>query len=263
MSTPTVCIKIGGRVAADNDALSLFAVELVELRHRYRFVLIHGGGVEVSRISRRFHVEPVFMDGVRMTSPEEMDIVDMVLAGKVNKQLVRYLFGMGIPAVGLSGADGGLLIGEPVKAGTRTGKPKSVDPTVIQALMREGYMPVLSPVAMDAGGLGLNINADDAALAIAVALSAPLLIFISDIPGILKSDEVVPRMRPDEAEREIESGIISGGMIPKVRASAGALKKGVGGVVIGGYDEAGDLLSLIEGKCGTKIYMQEAIHEHN
>ena len=257
MSPPTVCVKLGGRAATNKAILSLFAEELASLRHMFEFILVHGGGAEVSRISRIFNIEPVFDHGVRMTSPEEMDIVDMVLAGLINKQLVRFLYGKGIKAVGLSGADGGLVIGESVNHDSRTGSPKSVDPGIIKTLLQENLLPVLSPVAMDNEGRALNINADDVAFALAAALPAHALLFISDIPGILLSNVVIPQMCPDEAEREIERGMIKGGMIPKVRASAEALKEGVGKVVIGGYEKEGDLGSLLEGRSGTMIYRKE------
>ena len=124
MSPPVVCIKLGGRVATDEKVLDDFIEELKGLLSGYDFVLIHGGGAELSRVSRIFEIEPVFSDGVRVTRAEEMDLVDMVLGGKVNKQLVRRLFAKGVGAAGLSGVDGATVVGEAIGPDTRTGKPK-------------------------------------------------------------------------------------------------------------------------------------------
>ncbi len=253
MNLPIACIKIGGRVAADEDALDIFIKELKSLQNDYNFVLVHGGGAEVSRISKIFNIEPVFSNGVRVTRAEEMDVVDMVLAGKVNKQLVRKFYAGGIKAVGLSGVDGATVIGKAVAPDTCTGKPTGIDPELLLNLTGAGLVPLVSPVSMDENGGSLNINADDVTLAIASALPAGWLVFISDIPGILKSDEVITRISPAEAEIEIDAGVITGGMIPKVRASAGALKDGVEYVVIGGYERFGDLRSLLDGSSGTTI----------
>ena len=253
MNLPVACIKIGGRVAADDKILDLFIEELKRMRDEYNFVLIHGGGAEISRISGIFNIVPVFSNGVRVTRQEEMDLVDMVLAGKVNKQLVRRLYAGGVSAVGLSGVDGATVIGEAAGPETRTGKPKHIDPTLVSNLLSGGLVPVIAPVSMDENGSGLNINADEVALAVATALAAGWLVFLSDIPGILKNDEVIAGISPAESEEEIAAGVITGGMIPKVRASAGALDDGVGFVVIGGYERTGDLRSLLEGKSGTTL----------
>lgn len=253
MSLPIVCVKLGGRVAADEKVLDDFIKELKSLLGRYAFVLIHGGGAEVSRISRIFEIEPVFLDGVRVTRPEEMDLVDMVLGGKINKQLVRRLFANGVSAVGLSGVDGATVIGEAVGPDTRTGKPKRIAPALIFNLSAQGFVPVISPVSMDEAGESLNINGDEVALALAGALPAGWLVFISDIPGILKNGRVITGIDPLETEREIDAGVITGGMIPKVRASIAALDNGVERVVIGGYEKSGDLQTLLDGGSGTTI----------
>jgi acetylglutamate kinase len=253
MSLPIVCIKLGGRVAADEKVLDDFIKELKSLQSGYDFVLIHGGGAEVSRVSRIFEIEPVFVDGVRTTRSEEMDLVDMVLGGKVNKQLVRRLFANGVNAAGLSGVDGATVIGEAVGPETRTGKLKRIDTAFILNVLAQGLVPVISPVSMDETGGPLNINADEVALAIAGALPAGWLVFISDIPGILKNGRVITGIDPHETEKEIEAGVITGGMIPKVHASIAALENGVERVVIGGYEKPGDLQPLLSGGSGTTI----------
>ncbi len=254
MNLPIVCVKLGGRVAADEKALDTFIIELKSLLGGFDFVLIHGGGAELSRISRIFDIEPVFVDGVRVTRSEEMDLVDMVLGGKVNKQLVRSLFAKGVQAAGLSGVDGATVVGEAVGPGTRTGKPKRISPKLVLSLLEADFLPVISPVSMDDEGGSLNINADEVALALAGALTAGWLIFISDIPGILKDGQVIARINRREIDKEIEAGVITGGMIPKVRASTGALESGVERVVIGGYEKTGDLQTLLDGGSGTTIY---------
>jgi len=253
MNLPVVCIKIGGRVATDEKTLAVFIQELKGLRDDHNFVLVHGGGAEISRISAVFNIVPVFSNGVRVTRSEEMDIVDMVLAGKVNKQLVRQLYAGGVKAVGLSGVDGPTVIGEAIAPDTQTGRPKRAAPELLSNLLNGRLVPVVAPVSMDENGAPLNINADDVTLAIAAALPAAWLVFISDIPGILKNEKVIAGISPAETEKEITAGVITGGMIPKVRASAGALEDGVKYVVIGGYERKGDLQSLLDGRSGTTI----------
>ena len=257
MSLPVACIKLGGRVAADESVLDTFIKELKGLQGKYDFVLIHGGGAEVSRISRVFEIEPIFHDGVRVTRSEEMDVVDMVLGGKVNKQLVRRLHANGVSSAGISGVDGATVVGEAVGPDTRTGKPKHISPGLVLNLLTQGLVPVVSPVSMDAAGDPLNINADEVVLALAGALEARWLIFISDIPGILKDDDVIPEIDLKGIETEIEGGVITGGMIPKVRASTRALDEGVERVVIGGYEQTGNLKMLLDGGSGTRIYRKK------
>jgi len=256
VSLPIACIKLGGRVAADEAVLDAFIKELKDLRNGYDFVLVHGGGAEVSRVSRIFEIEPVFSDGVRVTRSEEMDLVDMVLGGKVNKQLVRQLYANGVKAVGMSGVDGATVIGKAVGSNTRTGEPTNINPELVLSLVDQGLVPVVSPVSMDKDGGPLNINADEVALALAGALPAGWLIYISDIPGILKEEKVITEIDLQGIEREIDSKVITGGMIPKVRASARALEGGVERVVIGGYEKTGNLQMLLNGGSGTTIYKE-------
>ena len=261
MSSSIVCVKLGGRVAADEKVLDIFIGELKNLRDEYNFALIHGGGSEITRVSKIFNIEPVFANGVRVTRPEEMELVDMVLAGKVNKQLVRRFYAKGVHAVGLSGVDGATVIGKAVGPDTRTGKPVRITPKLVSGILTEGLVPILSPVSMDESGSSLNINADEVTLAVAGALNARWLVFIADIPGILKNGTVIAKITPAEAEKEIEDGVITDGMIPKVRASAGALEDGVKYVVIGGYEQLGDLQSLLDGTSGTTIEANPAKQE--
>ena len=250
----SVCIKIGGRAASQKDALDALAGEVRRLAAERNVLIVHGGGADVTSISKVFGLEAVFVDGVRMTSPEEMDVVDMVLSGRMNKYLVRRFRTAGVNAVGLSGSDGGLFSGRPLSTTTHTGRVTDTDTRIVETLMNAGYVPVVSSTSMGADGAALNINADEVALALAVAIAAEDLVFISDIPGILKERTVIQGLSPDEVEREIEAGVIAGGMIPKVRASVDALEHGVARIVIGEYAVDGDLTAMLGGDKGTTMY---------
>jgi acetylglutamate kinase len=251
----TVLVKIGGKAAEDTGRLAGLCGELRDASPRRRFLLVHGGGAEVTAMSRRLGIEAVFRDGIRQTSPQEMDIVEMVLAGRMNKAIVRLGRACGLNAVGLSGSDGGLFIGRAAggDAETRTGEISAVDRRVLDLLLDSGFLPVIAPTSMDREGRGLNINADAVAFGLARELAAAALLFLSDIPGVLRDKEVIPELSAREAGELIASGGISGGMVPKVRASLDALSHGVGTVIIGGYECPGDLARLLEGSAGTRI----------
>ena len=198
----TVVVKIGGKAAEDRDSLAALCDEMKDLSHGQGLVLVHGGGAEVTAVSGVFGIEAVFKDGVRQTSPEEMDIVDMVLAGKVNSQLVRLLRARGLDAVGLNGSDGGTFTGEPLGgpgSPTRTGEVTQIDVRLLRLLLGAGYLPVLSSTSMDAEGNGLNINADTAAFRVAAHLQASALVFLSDIPGVISDGSVVQALSAAEA----------------------------------------------------------------
>ncbi len=257
MERELVALKIGGRAAARTEILDLLIDEIALLAERYRFILVHGGGAEVTRVSRALGLEPEFRDGIRITRPEEMEIVDMVLSGLMNKRIVRRFQVRGVAAAGISGSDGALFTGESLEGdgegATRTGRITAVRPDLIGTLLRDGYLPVIASTSMDGTGSGLNINADDAALALAAGLPASRLLFLSDIPGILRDGAVIREIDRQGAEREIAGGVISGGMIPKVRSSVEALSRGVGRIIIGEYGDRGDLAGLLEGRIGTSI----------
>ena len=254
-----ILIKIGGRASEQKDGLAALCDEMRVLSKEHRIVLVHGGGAEVTAVSRRLGIEAVFHDGVRLTSPEEMDIVDMVLAGKINTQLVRLLRSRGVNAVGLSGSDGGIFTGRALSnprapAQTRTGEITAMDERLLALLLSNGYLPVLCSTSMDAAGLGLNINADTAAFSLAARLGASALVFLSDIPGILSEGSVIQALSAVEARELVSKGVISGGMIPKVTASLEAMDGGVQKVIIGQYEGAGSLGRLLEGKQGTRLW---------
>jgi acetylglutamate kinase len=251
---PTVCVKIGGRALEQQTGVRSLAREISRLLASYRCIVIHGGGAEVTRISGLFGLTPAFSDGVRLTTAEEMGIVDMVLAGSINTSLVRAI---GVRAVGLTGCDGGIFTGERIAAESHTGRVVETRPELLRELTGAGWVPIISSVSTTAEGTPLNINADDAALAVARSIGAEYLVFVSDIPGIMDSGRVIDTITPDEAEAAIASGVITGGMIPKVRASAAALAAGVGRITIGSYDTDGDLAGFLEGRRGTSIIPQK------
>jgi acetylglutamate kinase len=251
-----IVTKIGGKAAADGDLREALAADLTALRDRGRFILVHGGGSEVTDVARRFGIESVFRDGVRVTGLREMPIVDMVLAGRANKEWVRVLSRAGISACGISGADGNLIVGEP-EPDSRTAHVRSVDAGILRTLCDAGYVPVIAPVSSDEDGSAVNVNADEVALALAEALSAEALLFLSDTSGVLRDGVPITELDADRAEQEIRIGTIHSGMIPKVRASVRAVANGVESISIGRYDRRGDIERLLSGAIGTRIVANE------
>jgi acetylglutamate kinase len=249
-----IVIKIGGRAASNAQAFKELAEDIKKLSSNRSFIIVHGGGAEVTRISEIFGLKAVFKDGIRVTSEEEMPVVEMVLSGRMNQELVRTACAAGLKAVGLSGCDANLITGKRLDSGTWTALPLAVEPGILELLLEAEYLPVISSVSSDRNFISVNINADDAALAIASAVKAASLIFISDIPGILKNGSVIRTLKSSDAEKEIADKVISGGMIPKVRASVKALSEGTGSIIIGEYTGSGDLeklLNHINGSCIT------------
>jgi acetylglutamate kinase len=259
LKKPVITVKIGGKTAEDAEQLRPFTSDLKDLMEDHYLLIVHGGGAEVSRISRQLGFDPRFHEGIRITLTEEMDVVEMILSGKVNKRLVRYFQSRGLPAVGLCGADGatfrGRTLGKVEGKETRTGNVTEVDPRLLTTLFESGFLPVLSSTSMDKGGTGVNINADSVALEVACRLKSQSLVFISDIPGVMKDGQVLKSLNRDEVRREIASGTISGGMIPKATSAIGALKQGVGQVIIGQYGGRDSLRALLEGGMGTCFHL--------
>lgn len=257
MRKRAVVIKIGGTVAEDRGIIGELLRELASIEHAG--VIVHGGGKAVTRLSERLGLSPQFHDGVRLTSPEEMEIVDMVLAGRVNTEFVRGATRLGIPAVGLTGADEalltGALVGDP--RNNRTATVVRVERSLIEDLVERDILPIVATVGIGDDGEAVNINADEAARAIAVAVAQDrevILCYISDIPGVLtKEATVIPKISVNLVERYIADGTISGGMTAKIRSSAAAVTEGLHRVAIGGYRTPGDLTALIHGEMGTTI----------
>jgi acetylglutamate kinase len=257
MNKRIITIKIGGAPAKDNSLILQLADDMKECLEEDLFIIIHGGGAEVTEFTRQFGIEPVFHDGIRMTSKEEMVFVDKILCGKVNKRLVRLFQKSGFDAVGLSGSDGRLFtgksIGECGECLTHTGRISSVQPRLLEVLLANNYLPIIASTSMDENGMPLNINADEVAFALSSSLQVTGILFFSDIPGIIKGGSVLHRLRPADVRNEIESGVISGGMIPKAHASVDAIEKGVGRIIIGEFNGKGSLKALLSGEKGTHI----------
>ena len=233
-----VVVKYGGN-AMINEQLKEQVMEDIALLWLIgvKVVLVHGGGPEINDLMNKLGKQAVFVDGLRVTDKETVDIVQMVLAGKVNKSLVTLLQTKGGHAVGLSGIDGGLIEAKikDERLGF-VGKITKIRPQPITDLLEKNYIPVVSTVASDREGNVYNINGDTAAAYIAGALGAERLIMMTDIAGILRDKDdpstLIPNITIDEAAKLYEEGVISGGMIPKVDCCIEAIHKGVKNVVI-------------------------------
>ena len=234
----TVVIKYGGN-AMINEELKKQVMQDVVLAWLVgiKVILIHGGGPEISELMDKLGKKPQFVDGLRVTDKETVEIVQMALAGKVNKTLVNLIEVAGGKGVGLSGMDGRLIEAKirDEKLGF-VGDITKINTGIIEDLLNNGYIPIISTVGCDKKGNLYNVNADSAAASIAGALGAERLIMMTDIAGILenKNDEMtlIPEISTKEAHGLIEKGVISDGMIPKVNCSIEAIEKGVKHVVI-------------------------------
>ena len=232
----TRVFKFGGRAQTAPGLASAIAAAA----QRAQVVVVHGGGDEVSAMQRRLGLEPQFIGGRRVTSEADLDVVRMLLSGSVNKRLVAQLLSAGARAVGLSGEDAGMLtarVTDPTFG--RVGRDVAADVTLLRQLLAAGWLPVLSPLARDresAEGLGLNVNGDDAATAIAVALGADELCFVADVDGVLEAGQRIPRLNPAGIRDLADRGVAQGGMLAKLEAAVAALEAGVGAIRIGTLD---------------------------
>ena len=237
-SGKTVVIKYGGNAMINEDLKQQVMEDICLLwLIGVKVVLIHGGGPEISETMKKFGKKSEFVNGLRVTDKETVDIVQMVLAGKVNKTLVNLLQMKGGHAVGLSGIDGGIL--EAVmkdEALGYVGEITKIRTQPITDLLEKNYIPVISTIASDRQGNTFNINGDTAAASIAGALKAECLIMMTDIAGLLRDKDdpstLIPMVTVSEAKKLFEEGIISGGMIPKVDCCIEAIEKGVTHVVM-------------------------------
>lgn len=260
MSRRYTVVKIGGTVAEDETVTARLFEELRD--YLGTVVLLHGGGKAVTRVSERYGITPVFEDGVRRTTPQEMEIVDMVLAGRVNTELVRLAVRCGVDAMGLTGADSAMLHGEFVGDGrsNRTATVTAVSLTAIMRVLASSALPIIAGVGIGSDGRGVNINADEAARAIADALAQAgdvTLCYLSDTPGVLAADStVLPAIAANDVESLIADGVVAGGMAAKLRSSAAAVNTGVRRVIIGGYREAGDFGRLLTRENGTTVHAE-------
>ena len=243
-----IVVKYGGHAMGDEHLARDFARDIVLLEQTaINPIVVHGGGPQIEAMLKKVGVESQYAAGLRITDAKTLEIVEMVLAGSINKQMVGYINEAGGKAVGLCGKDGNMVVARKL---TRTvidpdsaiekvidlgfvGEPDKVDTTVLTQILGRELIPVLAPVAAAANGGTFNVNADTFAGAIAGALKAKRLLLLTDVPGVLdKSKSLIKELSVDDARRLIADGTISGGMIPKVETCIEALDHGVEGVVI-------------------------------
>ncbi|MDO5707389.1 MAG: acetylglutamate kinase [Andreesenia angusta] len=237
----TVVIKYGGSAMVDERIKKMMIEDIALLRLiGINIVVVHGGGPFINEMLDKMKIEPEFKEGLRVTDQETMDIVEMVLSGKVNKNIVNDIQKLDLKSVGISGKDGMTLKAEKLyKDGIDlgyVGKIISVDTELIDGLIKSGSIPVIAPIGRDDQGNTYNINADYAAIAIASELNAQKLVFVTDVKGVMRDvndpNSLISYMNLEEARMNIENGIISGGMIPKVECCIEAVENGVNTVHI-------------------------------
>nr|UXE45823.1 acetylglutamate kinase [uncultured bacterium] len=244
----TVVVKYGGHAMGAEDVARQFARDIVLLEQTaINPVVVHGGGPQIEAMLKRVGVKSQFAGGLRVTDEATLEVVEMVLAGSINKQMVGYINEAGGRAIGLCGKDGNMVVArkltrsvvDPDSAIEKivdlgfVGEPEKVDTTVLDEVLGRKLIPVLAPVAAGAGGGTYNVNADTFAGAIAGALKAKRLLLLTDVAGVFdKSKKLIKELTADEARRLIADGTISGGMIPKVETCIDALERGVEAVVI-------------------------------
>lgn len=238
----TFVIKYGGAAQIEESLKDTFAQDIALFNFiGIRTLIVHGGGPKISETMKRMGKEPTFIQGQRVTDRETMDIVEMVLGGLINKEIVSMINRHGAKAVGLSGKDGGLIRAKKkvLRRSARDGDDEVIDigqvgeveeirPEVIDCLQREGFIPVISPIGVGQRGESYNINADYVASALAASLRAEKLILLTDVAGIKDANgSVLSTLKKEEVLRLINEGVITGGMLPKVQACLRALDKGV------------------------------------
>lgn len=264
----TVVIKYGGSAMLNPEINKTIVQDIVLLKLvGLKPVIVHGGGPEINNMLKRLNIESKFIDGLRVTTKEIMEVVEMVLAGKVNKQIVQMITGQGGCAVGLTGKDGRILRAEKlIKNGIDlgfVGDIKKVNTKLIKTLIDDGFIPVISPIGSDKEGNTYNINADYAAVAIAGALHAEKLVFLTDVEGVLKdkddSSSLISFLNNEEAKKYIEDGTIAGGMIPKVECCMKAIDEGVQMVhILDGRKKHALILEIYTPNgIGTMLYKKE------
>ena len=257
----TIVIKYGGSAMTDAELRASFAVDVVLLKYiGLRPVIVHGGGPQIGAALQRLGKQTKFVDGLRVTDDETMEVVEMVLGGKVNREIVALVQRGGGRSIGLTGSDGDMIrvtqrLEDDRDLG-RVGRVVAVDPAPIRAVTEAGFVPVIAPIGVDSEGVTHNVNADEAAGAIASALEAEKLILLTDVEGVRDaSGGLVPQLGAEEAEKLVAEGTIREGMIPKIRCCLDSLRKGVRGAhVIDGRVLHAVLLEMFtDGGVGTLI----------
>ena len=267
----TVVIKYGGHAMVDEQLRKGFAQDVTLLKFiGLNPVVVHGGGPQINQVLDRMGIRPKFVRGMRMTDAPTMDVVEMVLGGKVNKSIVALINRHGGKAVGLSGKDGGLIQAEKLKIVQQTdadtppeiidpglvGRVTAVNPAILHTLAGEGFIPIVAPVGFGPEGETFNINADLVASHVAMSLSAGRLIYLTDVDGVLDAEgKLISSIGAAAIESLLEDGTIAGGMIPKIEFALEALRKGVGKVpIINGTRRHALLLELFtHSGIGTEV----------
>jgi len=240
-SGQTVVIKYGGSAMTEAKLKQSFALNIVLLKYiGINPVIVHGGGPQIGNMLTQLGIDSTFKQGLRVTDPATMDVVEMVLVGKVNKEIVNLINQSGGLAVGLSGKDGRLIEADKLEMILsrkdappeiidlgRVGEVRRIRTTLPDALQQHGFIPIIAPVGVDEEGATYNINADDVTAAVAEALGAKRMILLTDVEGVMAGDALISSLSRREAVRSIEEGVIQGGMIPKVKCCLEAVESGV------------------------------------
>jgi len=243
-----VVLKVGGGAIAGGALEDL--PDLVSAG--YRVVVVHGGGLQLTRMLDALHIPTRFHEGLRVTDEETIEVAENVFAGGVNKSLVRGMGALGVLAAGISGTDGPTLLVDPVQSLGRVGDVVRVEPRLIETLWGGGFIPVVAPLGLGPAG-AYNVNADSAAAALAVGLGAGHLLVLTDVDGLLEGGETVETILPERCEAYVESGLAAGGMVPKLRAAAEAARGGVEARIVNG-NKKGTLAAAVAGeRVGTLI----------
>jgi len=243
----TIVIKFGGNAMVDETLFSAFAQDIVYLKQSgVNPIVVHGGGPQIADMLNKLQIKSEFVNGLRVTDKLAVEVVEMVLAGKINKDIVSAIDGQGGEAVGICGKDGNLVkasritempdpetnLMRPIDLGF-VGEPVEVNPHIVEILSQSDLIPVVAPIGVTKEGETLNINADTFASALAVAMRAKRLLLLTDVPGVLDSDKnLIQELSVDEAVNLMRNGTISGGMIPKVEGCIEVIQGGVEAVVI-------------------------------
>lgn len=231
-----VVIKYGGAAMKDCQLKQKVMQDIVLMKFvGMHPIVVHGGGPEINSMLERLDIETDFVNGLRVTDEDTMEVVEMVLGGKVNKQIVAGINASGGKAIGISGKDGELIKARAADPSGRmgfVGEVESINPQIIETVIENGYIPVVAPIGMDEQQQSYNINADLAAAALAVAIKADKLVLLTDVPGLLKnpqdSSSLISVLKVSQVEEFTRKGIITGGMVPKVRCCVESVTGGVG-----------------------------------
>jgi acetylglutamate kinase len=243
-----VIVKYGGHAMGNDDLAECFAKDIVLLEQAgVKPIVVHGGGPQIGALLDRLKIKSEFADGLRVTDRETVEIVEMVLAGSINKQIVAQINRLGGRACGISGKDANLMIARKLERKVRdpnshiervvdlgfVGEPDKVNPGIVEVLARGDLIPVVAPIGVSRDGVTFNINADTFASALAAAMKAMRLLLLTDVPGVLdKQGQLIPRLTVSHARALMADGTITGGMIPKVESCIEVVEAGVDGVVI-------------------------------